>query len=136
VTSDDSWFFLNALPRRMWTLSKDNKVTKPRLNVQSEKFMFTIMLNSRGFYAVDRLSNDTKMNSDYFVTNMLIRLEHVIFPRGRAAHQKRLVVHLDNCSVHINLVSIDWLEEHGMRYVPHSPYSFDLAPSISTCFLQ
>jgi hypothetical protein len=59
---------------------------------------------------------------------MLILFEQAIFPRGRAPHQKRLIVHLDNYSVHISLASTNWLEEHGMRRMPHPSYLSDLAP--------
>jgi hypothetical protein len=37
VTGDESWFSLNTLPRRMWTLSRDDLVTKPRLDIQSKE---------------------------------------------------------------------------------------------------
>jgi hypothetical protein len=43
VTSDDTWFFFNTLPRRMWTLSRDDVITKSRLDIQSKNFMFTII---------------------------------------------------------------------------------------------
>jgi transposase len=69
------------------------------------------------------------MNSAYFVTKILIPLQEAMFPQGRAAHQKRLVVHLDNCSIHTSRVSTKWLEEHDMRRMPQPPYSPDLAPS-------
>jgi hypothetical protein len=68
VTGDKSWFFFDTLPRRMWTLLRNNVVTKPRLDIQGKKFMFIIIWNPSGFYVVDRLPNDTKMNSAYFVT--------------------------------------------------------------------
>jgi hypothetical protein len=79
ATNDESWLFFDTLPRRMWTLSRDNGVTKPRQQIESKKFMFTVIWNASGFYAVDRLRNDAKMNSAYFVTNVLIPLEEAIF---------------------------------------------------------
>jgi hypothetical protein len=94
-----------------------------------QKFMFTIMWNPNGFYVVDRLPNDTKMNSDYFVTDIFILFEQAIFPRGRTPHQKRLVVHLDNCSIHINLASIDWLEKHGMRRMSYHTIPYHTIPT-------
>jgi transposase len=103
--------------------------TKSRLDIQSKEFMFTIIWNPSGFYVVDRLPNDTKMSSGYFVTNILTPFEQAIFPRGKAPHQKRLVIHLDNCSIHTNRASRDWLEEHDMCRMPQPPYSPDLAPS-------
>jgi hypothetical protein len=129
VTDDESWFFFNTLPRRMWTLSRGDLVTKSRLDIRSKTFMFTTIWNFSGFYVVDRLPNHTKMNSAYFVTNIIILLEQAIFPRGRAPHEKRLVVHLDNCSVYISRVSTDWLEEHSILRMPHPPYSPDLVTS-------
>jgi histone-lysine N-methyltransferase SETMAR len=136
VTGDESWFFFNPAPRRMWTLSRDDVATKPRHSIQSRKFMFTIIWNLTGFYVIDRLPDDTKMNSAYFITNILTPLEQAIFPQGRAPHQKRLVIHLDNFSVHTSRVSTEWLEEHDRRRMPQPPYSPDLAPSDFYLFLQ
>jgi hypothetical protein len=94
VTGNESGFFLTILPDRMWTLSRDGVVTKPRLDIQSKTFMLRIIWNPSRFDIVDRLQNDTKMNSAYFVTNILLLLEQAISPRGRAPYQKQLVVHL------------------------------------------
>jgi transposase len=69
------------------------------------------------------------MNSAYFLINTLTPLEEAIFPQGRAPHQKRLVIHLDNYSVHTSQASAEWLEEQGMRRMPQPPYSLDLTPS-------
>jgi hypothetical protein len=75
------------------------------------------------------------MNSDYFVTNIFIPfipfipLEQAIFPRRRAPHERRLVIHLDNCSVHTSRVSTDWLKEPNILSMLHQPYSPDLASS-------
>jgi hypothetical protein len=91
--------------------------------------MFTIIWNPIGFYVVDRFPNDTKMNSDYFVTNILISLEQIIFPCRRASHEKRLAVSVDNCSVHTSRGSTDWLEKHGIHRMPDEPYSPNLATS-------
>jgi hypothetical protein len=79
--------------------------------------MFRIIWNPTGFYVVDRLSNDIKMNNDYFVTNILIFLEQMIFPWRREPHEKRLVISADNCSVHTSRGSTDWLEKHGIYHV-------------------
>jgi hypothetical protein len=91
----------------MWTLSRDDVVTKSRLDIQSKQFMFAIIWNPSGFYVVDKLPNHAKMKSAYFVANIRIPLERMIFHRGRATHKKRLVVDLDNWSVHTSRVSTD-----------------------------
>jgi hypothetical protein len=78
------------------------------------------------------------MNSAYFVTNILIPLiplEEAIFPRRRAPHERRLVIHLDNCSIDTDQVSTDWLEEHSILRMPYPPYSPDLAANDFYLFL-
>jgi hypothetical protein len=67
-----------------------------------------------------------------FVTNKFIPyipLEQAIFPRGRAAHKRQFVVHLDNCSIHASRVSTYWLDEYSILRMPHPPYSPNLATS-------
>jgi hypothetical protein len=122
-------------------------------NVKSMSFFYFISylsLNSKDFVWY-HLTN-TEVVSEYFLplwremplssasgwrqdfwtpctTNILIPLEQAIFSRGRAPHEKRLVVHLDNCCVHTGRVSTDWLEEHNILRTPHSRYSPDLASS-------
>jgi histone-lysine N-methyltransferase SETMAR len=90
--------------------------------------MFTIIWNPSGFYVVDRLPNDIKMNSAYFVTNVLIPLEETIFPQKMDLRERRPVIHLDNCLMHTSRVSTDWLEEHDIVRMPQPPYSPNLAP--------
>jgi hypothetical protein len=129
VTGNESWFFFDISPRRTWTLSRDDMATKPRQQIQSKKFMFTIIWNPTGFYVVDRLPNDTKMNSDYFVTNILISLEQMIFPCRREPHENGLMVSVDNWALHTSRGSIHWLEKHDIHRMPDQSYSHNLATS-------
>jgi hypothetical protein len=100
VTGDEFLFFWSYSPRRMWTLSRGDVATKPEHDFRTQQFMFTVIWNPLGFQVVDKLPTGTKMNSDYFITNILEPLERKIFPNGRKPHAKRLTVHLDNCSIH------------------------------------
>jgi hypothetical protein len=87
------------------------------------------MWNPCGFGVIGKLQNDIKMNGEYFVTYKLCPIEQAIFSRGMPRHQKRLVVHFDNCSVHTRKGSAHWLEEYGVFHMPYPFYSPDLAPS-------
>jgi hypothetical protein len=127
MTSDESWFIFNISSRRMWMLSRDHLVPKPRHDIQSKNFMLMMISNPSGFCVVNALQNDTKMNSAYFITNLHILLEQSIFSRGRAPHGKQQVVRLDNCSVHKSRIPTDWLKEHNILRMPHSAYSLYLA---------
>jgi hypothetical protein len=74
--------------------------------------MFTVIWNPFGFQVVDKLPTGTKMNSDYFTTNILEPLEQKIFPNGRKPHGKRLTVHLDNCLIHTSRANEVFMAEH------------------------
>jgi hypothetical protein len=57
VTDDESWFFFDISQRRMFTLSRDNVVTKPRQQIQSK----SLCLRSYGIPAASMLSTDSQM---------------------------------------------------------------------------
>jgi hypothetical protein len=113
----------------MWSLAKDNVVTKPRTEIQSKKSMFSIMWNPLGFYVIDRLPTGDKINNSYYITHILESLYQVFFPSGRNPHEKRLVVHIDNCSVHKSQMTKTFMQNINMIDMSHSSYSPDLAPS-------
>jgi hypothetical protein len=43
VTRDEPLSFLSDSPRRMWTLTWDDVASKPRWEIRTAKFMFTLM---------------------------------------------------------------------------------------------
>jgi hypothetical protein len=69
------------------------------------------------------------MNTDYFLTNIPIFLEQMIFSCRRAPHEKRLVVSVNNCSIHSSRGSTDLLEKYGIHRMPDEFYSHNLATS-------
>jgi hypothetical protein len=96
VISVESWFFLSYSQRRMWTRTRDDVATKPKHDIHTTKFMFTVLWNPLGFHVIDKLPTGARMNSEDFTTNILAPLEQKIFPSGRKPHAKRLTIHLDN----------------------------------------
>jgi hypothetical protein len=129
VTGDESWFFLSRSPQRMWSLTRDDVATKVRPNIQTKKIMFTIMWSPRGFHVINQLPDDTKMNSTYYVNNVLQELYQCFFPHGHGPRSKYLVIHVDNCSIHKSAQSEQFMVAHKMFRMSHPPYSPDLAPS-------
>jgi hypothetical protein len=108
---------------------RDDVGIEPKHNIEMQKFMFTILSARLGFPVVDKLAIGAKMDSDDFITNVLAQLERTMFPDRRRPHAKRLIVHLDNCSVHTSGASEVCLAEHSMIRLKHPPYWAGLAPS-------
>jgi hypothetical protein len=67
VTGDELWFFLSYSLHRMWTLTRDDVASKPRPEIRTAKFMFTIMWNPLGFHVIDKLPDGVTMNANYRV---------------------------------------------------------------------
>jgi hypothetical protein len=97
--------------------------------IDTMKFMLTVMWGVDGFHLVDLMTTQKKFNSPYFVANVLTSLVQRIFPAGRRAHAVQLHCHLDNSRIHFSKVSEKFFVENQIINVLHPPYSHDLAPS-------
>jgi histone-lysine N-methyltransferase SETMAR len=129
ATGDESWFFLQRAPKRMWTLERTDVLEKPRLTMQARKLMFTIMWSPQGFHVVDSIPGGTTMCSTYFTDVIFAQTAAAFFPAGRRKRSQTVTLHLDNCSIHRSRVTQDFMEQNGMESMLHPPYSPDLAPS-------
>jgi hypothetical protein len=129
VTGDESWFFLSYSPSQRQTLTRDDVATKSRHDIHTKKCVFTVIWNPLGFYVIEKFLTGTKMNSDYFITNILAIHEQMIFSNGRKLNIKRPTVHFDDCSIHTGGAIEIYVTEHYMARLKHPPYSSDLARS-------
>jgi hypothetical protein len=64
--------------------------------------IFTTMRNPRELDVVNQPSNDTRINRDYFIPNLLTPLCGELNPRGQAKHLKPYVVYMENSSVYMS----------------------------------
>jgi histone-lysine N-methyltransferase SETMAR len=118
----------------MWALAKDDVARQTRTDIQSKKFMFTIMWNPDGFHVIGWLPTGPKISGAYYITNILQPLHSPFFPQGRGSHGKGLAVHVTCCSVHRSITTESFMKTRDMVLMPHPPYSPDLAPSDPSLF--
>jgi histone-lysine N-methyltransferase SETMAR len=69
------------------------------------------------------------MNVNSFTENIMGPLEEKIFSDGRAVHERRLVVHMDNAPIHNCVMTTSFLADHNLVRLQHPPYSPDLSSS-------
>jgi hypothetical protein len=90
--------------------------------------MFAVIWKPLGFHGIDRLPTNARINSEYYTTNMLAQLKEKRFPEGRIAHAKRLIVHMDNCLIHMIGATEHYMKQNNMMRLWHPPCSRDLGP--------
>jgi hypothetical protein len=118
----------------MWALAGRKMARKVRTDIQSKNFMPKIMWYAHRFHIIDRLSTWGKMNSGYYATNILQPLRQAFFPRGKNPGGKRLVVDIDNCSVHRSAMTESFMKIRDMISMAHPPYSPNRAPNNFSLF--
>lgn len=129
ITGDESWFMYKYFCNGKWVMESDENPIADGSKINIKKVMITIMWGVWGFYTVDVLPNGKTYTSEYFVDNIVKKLDQnkqQIWP-GRGRHLINL--HLDNASVHNSAYTQNELDQTIFKRTPHPPYSPDLAPS-------
>ena len=129
ITGDESWFKYSLQPRHQWIPEGSKPMEKERSTFHNKKVMVTIFWGINGICVLDTLTSTERMNSQYFINNILVKItKSDIYKKVKNA-KKRLIIHMDNCPVHKSNASSQFLSQNGFFVAPHPPYSPDLAPS-------
>jgi hypothetical protein len=118
ATGDESWFFLQRAPKRMWILEKADLVEQSRLTIQARRLTFTIIWIPQGFYVVDSLPD-----------GILTKTAAAFFPDGGTEQSPTSTLHVANWTVHRSRMTKCFMEQNGMENMPHPLDSPDLVPS-------
>jgi hypothetical protein len=114
ITVDESWLHLNT-DHGSPELPPDKKFPeRERHTFQSGKLMLMIVWNPTGFYVINVLSKGIKFNADHYIANVLTPLvEWHKTQVGRT--NRKLIGHTDNARLHTAKMSLDFLEQNGMK---------------------
>jgi histone-lysine N-methyltransferase SETMAR len=126
-TGDETWLFHDYCQPTRWVASWEEVEEVQRPTHKQAKTMVTIFFNGRGGWTIDLLPKGTKMNSSYFVDNVLqgaIRYAAATRRPGDPA----VKLHFDNAPIHNTKRAMDCLKDWKMVRIEHPPYSPDLAP--------
>jgi hypothetical protein len=129
ITGDESCFMFEYQHAVKWSLCREDVSERVRQQIGTKKFMLTVIWGVDGFHVVDLMTSQRTFNSEYFVSHVLAPMVAKVFSRGKIPHTRRLQFHLDNCRVHFSKVTEPFVAGNHIGYVPHPPYSPDLALS-------
>ena len=91
-------------------------------------FMLTVFWNTAGFIIIGLLPEGLKFNSEYFINNILEKINQMTSDLRLKSHLK-ITLHFDNARVHTVRKVIQFMDLHQMKRAPHPPFSPDIAAS-------
>ena len=128
VTSDESWIYCyDPETKRQNSQWKHAGSSRPKKARQSKLLMIPFF-DSTGMIYMHRVPTGQTVNKEYYVE--VLREFRKRFRRKRPALFKlgQCHFHKDNATVHNSILVTDYLSKLGIKTVPQSPYSPDLAP--------
>jgi hypothetical protein len=84
--------------------------------------------NPTGFYLINVLSKEVKLNTNHYVADTFVPLLKWRKTQVDGSDGK-LIVHADHARPHMARVALEFLEHNGMKRAPRPPYSLDLTLS-------
>ncbi|KAI6650013.1 hypothetical protein LOD99_6228 [Oopsacas minuta] len=83
---------------------------------------------STGSVEIVALKDRKTVTADWYTTVCLPKVIIAIEPQQEKADIRGILLHHDNASLHTAIRTREFLENSGLKTLPHPPYSPDLAP--------
>ena len=77
---------------------------------------------------MDALDRKASMNTSYLCDTILEKTIAWCQNKRKVSGATSFIFHMDNARSHTSNTTCEYMSEHGLRRMPHPPYSPDLAP--------
>ncbi|UYV71407.1 hypothetical protein LAZ67_8003034 [Cordylochernes scorpioides] len=132
VTMDETWahhFTPEAKQQSMQCRHSSSPLPKKAKTVPSAgKVMVSVFWDSDGILLLDFLNKGQTITGNYYA-NLVKQLREAIKERKRGKLSRKIVYHQDNAPSHRSLQAMTAIYDSGFEFLPHAPYSPDLALS-------
>lgn len=131
VTGDEKWiYFQNPKRKKSWVTPGQPSTSSARPDRFGKKTMLCVWWDQKGVVYYELLKPGETVNTDRYRQQM-INLSHALIekrPEWAHRHAKVILQH-DNAPAHSARLSKETISSLGWEFLPHPPYSPDLAPS-------
>ena len=90
--------------------------------------MVSVYLSTSGIILVDPLSKDTKFSAHYMSESILQKLNTNVTKSRKSLGISGCFLHIDNAPSHNATVTSKKIQKLGIKRMPHTAYSPDIAP--------
>lgn len=131
-TEDETWLYYYDVPLKrqsaMWVFEDEEPPTQVRRSKSVGKRMYAFFLNTTGVVAKVKLEQNRTVTGKWFTEVCLPRFVGAIQQQRPNTGMKGISLHMDNAPAHTAFITQEFLNDHGIRALPHPPYSPDLSP--------
>ncbi|KAI6656990.1 hypothetical protein LOD99_16291 [Oopsacas minuta] len=132
LTGDETWIYhFDPETNRMskeWVEEDAPPPTKVRRARSVGKQMWAIFFRSSGFVEAVALEDRKTVTADWYTTVCLPKVITAIESQREKTGIRGILLHHDNASSHTAIRTREFLDNSGLKTLPHPPYSPDLAP--------
>lgn len=128
ISGDESWFLYFYDHERQWVLDDDEICQRVESSHFQRKTMITLFIGINGVVLMKPKPQNQRINSEYFVNEILIPLEKEVNPSDAVKKRKKFYIHFDNARAHTSQYTKQYLDRSSFTLLQHPPYSPDLSP--------
>ena len=118
--------YLPSLSKK-WVIDNDELDERVESSHYSKKTMFTIFVNGKGLQLIDVQLSLTNVDSNYFIINILHKIEESELMVKSKKWKRRLYIHYDNAPCHSSSIVEDYVINSKLKILDHPEYSPDLS---------
>ena len=118
--------YLPSLSKK-WVIDNDELDERVENSHYSKKTMFTIFVNGKGLQLIDVQLSLTNVDSNYFIINILHKIEESELMVKSKKWKKHLYIHYDKAPCHSSRIVKDYVINSKLKILDHPEYSPDLS---------
>ncbi|MEE4247654.1 MAG: transposase [Kangiellaceae bacterium] len=132
ITGDETWLYHYDVETKRssaeWVPEGGQRPLKARRSRSQGKRTFAIFFDSHGVVAMVKLQDQATVTARWYVEECLPVVISSVTERAPRTGMRGRRLHHDNAPAHTAAVTRQFLDQNGIRTLPHPPYSPDLAP--------
>ena len=127
LTCDESWvFYANVGRKRQWVGPEEHPAAEPKPDIHRKKQMLSVFWDLDGVVHWELLPSGHTINAMSFS----LQLDRVVAKLSTKRPNKHgIILQMDNARPHIVKLARNKIKSLDWEFLPHPPYSPDLAPS-------
>jgi histone-lysine N-methyltransferase SETMAR len=125
LTGDETWVYYYDCPSnreaKVWIFEDEKPPKMPKQELHEKKIMYAVFFRSTGLVKYVKLVPKQRVNATWYKDVCLPQVFEVVTNQRPKTGIKGLILHHDNARPHTAAITQEYLEEMGVKTMPHPP---------------